>query len=889
MMRTIKASESLSSSSSSSEWILLCRSKDWPSLLLGAAQLQQQQLKSNNGHGIDYSHGKMATCKGASCKPESAISYGIFNSESILNNSANITSSSSLSHPLGTSILSLALRAGAPLDVLETLIQLDPQQLYQVTTTTTTSTLPSSSSSSSEPRGITILHDAVRYSCIRSSSHDDDSGWKILEFLVARIMHLQQQHGGNEQESKIQNLQQESSSSSSSSWCVGNIMEDRYTTLPSVRTCLPSSTHVLEAASSTSSSNLFAIQDNAGRTALHYLVEQQLRQMLQLLSTFTSRDDDDDDDDDADTDIDEQCSSSSSLSSSISCTLEASWRAFEKMVSANPSVMQIMDSDGNTALVLLLAATTTQHPVAAAAGGSTMPQRQRQNNIMEAEILRRVQLMLKLCPAQVAVSRKVPSSRKAVLSWRIPQWQQQQQQQQQGLWQQQQQQPSAALVANAENDIIPPSDSSTSFLQTCPCNSASTASTSAAAADPTAFPVHGLPLYFAILYGRCPETILEVVRAQRCMGYNGCSVIVTQYAELCLHIAVTRRAPLAVIKLLVDEYPAATLAPDVNGLTPLEWLWMVHVMDWHQAATTMHQQQHQQNNDDNQNGPADEWAFSLLSPSRRRFLHRDYMEWYHAILDHHCTPYTADRYDFMDTKTGRAMQSELLQRMKILLPRAAAAAEIGVAPCLKTISLVHAACQLCGCLPRGMLQMVFAMDPGARGQLRSPDGATNRYPLHYAAAAPFTGYRASLPLSPITRGVSLLHEESPVALILSHFPEASRVTDVNGQLPLHIAIDAAKSIGQYCRVEHHFSASACTTAATTSSGAATPPSPAITNEEESTALDLLLSQWPDSIRQRDGKTSLFPWQQAAVGHGASLQTIYTLLRRDPTCVSQFID
>jgi hypothetical protein len=945
MYCTIQASES--ESSSLSECHRLCRAKDWSSLLVRVAELLQLNEEQSTGHVIIHDniyHGKVASI--GTCEELSSSCSSNANDNTAI--STERRSSLLLNHhakEVTTGILSQAVRAGAPLFVLETLLQLDPQQVYHVVTTTESSSslsyksckiatrtsvlqqqhyaheesiqlassknknCPRRRSSTSVddaggiyeptagagagagaglPCGITILHDAVRYHSLGSSrsrsngsrfeehhyqDDDDHCGWKILEFLVERI--LQQQQLEDTEPATNTKTQQESSSS----WLVGNDSKpDRYTC-----TTMPDdSYHNLDTHSSNSSSknnNLFAIQDTLGRTALHYLVEQQLWQIQILLSSSSATTDTSFHDEDDATDFDglegEQCSRSSLLPS-ISRILEASWRAFEKMISANPSVMQIMDSDGNTPLVLLLAASSTHHVAAAAATSSTSIQQR--HDIVEAEIFRRVQLMLTLCPAQVAVSRKVPSTRKAV-SWSATQWKQQRHRQPPH------QEHLSAFVTTENN--ISCTNSSTSVL-TCP-SCASTSSISATC--PTNFPVYGLPLYHALLYGRCPETILELLRAQRCIGFNGCSVVVTHYAEYCLHVAVTRRAPLAVLQAIVDEYPDATLAPDVHGLTPLEWLWMSHVMDWHQATTMHRQQQQQQQPEDHENADNEpnERAFSLLSPSRRRFLHRDYLEWYNDILDHHCTPYTADRYDFMDTKTGRSMQNELLQRMKILLPRAAT--EFGVTTVgpwhnQGSVSLVHAACRLCGFIPRGMLQMVLAMDPDAKVQLRSPDDL-GWYPLHYAAATPFTGYSASLPLGTIrSRGTSLLQEESPVALVLTNFPAASRATDIIGQLPLHVAIDAAKEQvhDDYMEQYQHSSASNGAARAAT----VVPPSTAISHEREIAVLDLLLSHWPESIRQRDGKTGLFPWQQAAVGHGASLQTIYTLLRRDPTCVLRSI-
>jgi hypothetical protein len=100
--------------------------------------------------------------------------------------------------------------------------------------------------------------------------------------------------------------------------------------------------------------------------------------------------------------------------------------------------------------------------------------------------------------------------------------------------------------------------------------------------------------------------------------------------------------------------------------------------------------------------------------------------------------------------------------------------------------------------------------------------------------------------------------------VLPPFPQACWVADFHGQLPLHIVIDAAK------RYRHDMVAS---------SGAEDELVPEIR------AVELLLSHCPSALGKRDGKTKLFPWQQAAVDKYASLEVIYYLLRREPTLVS----
>ena len=151
------------------------------------------------------------------------------------------------------------------------------------------------------------------------------------------------------------------------------------------------------------------------------------------------------------------------------------------------------------------------------------------------------------------------------------------------------------------------------------------------------------------------------------------------------------------------------------------------------------------------------------------------------------------------------------------------------------------------------------------------DLRAGRYPLHYAAGR--VGYVATFPVG-ISCGVQVLRETSPIHDILPLFPEACRATDGAGQLPLHITIDAFKKN----RAATELSPPATQQQASPRSAAACDAD----ETEEDKVLQLLLSHYPAALNQRDGKTKLFPWQQAAVGSGARLTTMYQLLRANPT-------
>jgi hypothetical protein len=167
----------------------------------------------------------------------------------------------------------------------------------------------------------------------------------------------------------------------------------------------------------------------------------------------------------------------------------------------------------------------------------------------------------------------------------------------------------------------------------------------------------------------------------------------------------------------------------------------------------------------------------------------------------------------------------------------------------------------------------------------------------------------------------VLHENvTPVQVVAPLYPEACAQRDAYGQLPLHIVIDTYKqyrvdSYKRLCRREPPWMES------TVKSSDQEPfdvDDIRRYNEEEDTVIQLLIQLHPPSIHMRDGRTMLYPYQQAAVhdridtltaigsnkvtnrkqegtqkgnmaegewdDHGCRLTTIYHLLRRNPTLI-----
>ena len=80
--------------------------------------------------------------------------------------------------------------------------------------------------------------------------------------------------------------------------------------------------------------------------------------------------------------------------------------------------------------------------------------------------------------------------------------------------------------------------------------------------------------------------------------------------------------------------------------------------------------------------------------------------------------------------------------------------------------------------------------------------------------------------------------------------------DSSGQLPLHIAIDAAKE-------DRHSGENG------------------FDENYAEDILETLLDAYPESVGEKDSSCGLLPFQQAAVGPGSKLETVYYLLQRDP--------
>ena len=263
------------------------------------------------------------------------------------------------------------------------------------------------------------------------------------------------------------------------------------------------------------------------------------------------------------------------------------------------------------------------------------------------------------------------------------------------------------------------------------------------------------PLSYAILYGRTEKTFELLLEANRTVGINACLTVVSGYREVPLHLAISLRSPITLVKDLVEYEPTATRIQDMYHLTPLDWMWIRHVVDWCSVTE----------------------PFSAdVMPSTRRYLSPHFAGWHDRV---------SEAMKSGKTNSKRKHLESLLERMYLLLPAAAqAATKEPVCEQGEPWSLLHSACFV-SC-PLAVVRLAHEKEPDV---VTIRDLRSGRLPLHYAAAR--TGYRATVPVG-VSREVRTMVESSPAMELASTFVQATHVVDANGQLPLHIAIDTAK-------------------------------------------------------------------------------------------------
>lgn len=361
--------------------------------------------------------------------------------------------------------------------------------------------------------------------------------------------------------------------------------------------------------------------------------------------------------------------------------------------------------------------------------------------------------------------------------------------------------------------------------------------------------VHGegvpSPLSCAILSGRSPETIQLLLSTCRRVSSNPCSAVVSHQQELPLHIAATMDSSMELLEILIENEPRALDVPDESGLVPMDWMWIRHVIHW---SSPTH--------------------YAPVGISRRRYISVNFLEWHERVSNQYLgideSIETSSSNPVIQSSLSRLRQ-ELNEKINKMLPimarlkltsREEDVMETDTDTKPSPFPLLHAACVV-NC-PLAIVMLTCSAYPD---HLKTRCLETGRLPLHFAASR--SGYNRQFSIG-VTVNMQRMEEVSPVQVILSKLPLATRITDHKNQLPLHIAIDQMKS--HRCEWEHSLK----------------------TVEEQrkirnwTRQVDALLEEYPDALHRRDGITKLLPFQQASAGLHGDVELTYALLRRDPT-------
>jgi hypothetical protein len=362
------------------------------------------------------------------------------------------------------------------------------------------------------------------------------------------------------------------------------------------------------------------------------------------------------------------------------------------------------------------------------------------------------------------------------------------------------------------------------------------------------------PLSTAILHGRSLDTIQCLLSVQRKQSVHACSEIITHHRELPIHIAVTINSSIKIFETLVQEDVRVVNVADKQGHIPLDWIWIRHVMDWCSFKALN--------------------SLSTTNISRRRYIGGHIVEWHEQVSNQYLgidESLEVTCANPVIRHSIRRLREDLIERASQVLPLMATFGivnngklggqgeeKMDIGKSVLLLPLLHSTCAIC--CP---LALVAVVCDTYQEQLQIKDQKSGRLPLHFAASR--IGYNKHLTTCPMGT-LKCIVEDSPVKLILSKFPKASRVSDDAGQLPVHIAINLVKE-------EKH-----------SRDGLEKWQGGQVWHNE---VVDLL-EQYPEALHRRDGISKLFPFQQAAEGAYGDVELTFVLLRRDPGLIQSIL-
>jgi len=392
------------------------------------------------------------------------------------------------------------------------------------------------------------------------------------------------------------------------------------------------------------------------------------------------------------------------------------------------------------------------------------------------------------------------------------------------------------------------------------------------------------PLSFALMYGRHFSTVQLLLKASklaqtswytghfldwdnpnqnRCNVDNlSCMAIVSSDHEVPLHVAVTMRASEDIVSLLLDSCYQAGAVTDRCGLTPICWVWIRFVIDINNRGEL---------GGDLINDPRRQLRVRV---SNRRFIPTNYVQLHEAVTKE-ISNSMKDIKDVSHSNRTRHPSSllinsaldntELWNKLAVLLPCAAKATEANSSKTSLSIcvgqnnwSPLHAA-SFISC-PRAVLLLALEHLPN---EVKKKDVYGN-LPIHYATAR--QGYTRNVPIGATLVAKEII-ERSALFDLLPLWPKSASVTNANKQLPLHLAIDEEKQSHLLERGGRRKSLSE------------------IEAQIMASPVLCLLLSYPEALYRRDGVTKLYPFMQAAVGDGSSLNMTFMLLKENPAIIS----
>lgn len=394
-------------------------------------------------------------------------------------------------------------------------------------------------------------------------------------------------------------------------------------------------------------------------------------------------------------------------------------------------------------------------------------------------------------------------------------------------------------------------------------------------------------LYAAIIHHRSVETIEKLLTANPSSNRLA-TAIVTQQMETPLHVAVTVRAPVDIIRLLLAHGPEADIAGDRHNLTPLDWVWIRHVLDRSYLAG----RSNSSSDDNGSDSDADSVAatlpqFQANRPYKRRTIPSTFLQnWKDAATEIQMlseamngTIKATKRMRVGSFTNYRVTTGALWERISLMLPVAAREmhhlVEQTANKTLEEWPVYHSASYVPCPVP--FLDLAFFYYPD---QVKQKD-SRGFLPIHLAVSTSYHDVTFDLP-DGMTSGVSpyirvqhrtTFSELSPISRVIKHSPrEASHTVTPDGRLPLHIALEMIKDHQSTFRV-------ACQSAVFTPVSS---QKRVVPWEISRSIVRSLVELNTTAFERQDPQTHLYPFMQAAAGDNADVDLIFLLLRDQPS-------